>query len=78
MRLQHLIDKATKCHTLDKCPYDIIANCLEEYEIYGAIWTDKGLIYVAKMNEKGEISSRENPTKLYAIKGSDYAITTDY
>jgi hypothetical protein len=21
--------------------------------IYGAIWTDKGLIYVAKMNEKG-------------------------
>ena len=26
-----------------------------EYEIYGAIWTDKGLIYVAKMNEKGEL-----------------------
>lgn len=25
------------------------------YEIYGAIWTDKGLIYVAKMNEKGEL-----------------------
>lgn len=25
-----------------------------DYEIYGAIWTDKGLIYVAKMNEKGE------------------------
>ncbi len=24
------------------------------YTIYGAIWTDKGLIYVAKMNEKGE------------------------
>lgn len=22
--------------------------------IYGAIWTDKGLIYVAKMNDKGE------------------------
>ena len=22
--------------------------------IYGAIWTNKGLIYVAKMNEKGE------------------------
>ena len=22
-------------------------------EIYGAIWTDKGLIYVAKMNDKG-------------------------
>lgn len=27
----------------------------EELEIYGAIWTDKGLIYVAKMNEKGEL-----------------------
>lgn len=22
---------------------------------YGAIWTDKGLIYVAKMNEKGDL-----------------------
>lgn len=24
-------------------------------DIYGAIWTDKGLIYVAKMNDKGEL-----------------------
>ena len=24
-------------------------------EIYGAIWTDKGLIYVAKMNDEGEL-----------------------
>jgi hypothetical protein len=24
-------------------------------EVYGAVWTDKGLIYVAKMNEKGEL-----------------------
>ena len=24
-------------------------------KIYGAIWTDKGLIYVAKMNDKGEL-----------------------
>ena len=23
--------------------------------IYGAIWTDKGLLYVAKMNDKGEL-----------------------
>ena len=23
--------------------------------IYGAIWTDKGLIYVAKINDKGEL-----------------------
>ena len=32
---------------------------LNEYDdlskIYGAIWTDKGLIYVAKMNDKGEL-----------------------
>lgn len=24
-------------------------------ELFGAIWTDKGLIYVAKMNDKGEL-----------------------
>lgn len=30
---------------------DLIGNA----NIYGAIWTDKGLIYVAKMNEKGEL-----------------------
>ena len=32
---------------------------LNEFEdiskIYGAIWTDKGLIYVAELNEKGEM-----------------------
>ena len=27
----------------------------ERLKIYGAIWTDKGLIYVAKMNDKGEL-----------------------
>ena len=27
----------------------------DSHTIYGAIWTDKGLIYVAKMNEKGEL-----------------------
>lgn len=25
--------------------------------IYGAIWTDKGLIYVAKMNKKGDLEA---------------------
>jgi hypothetical protein len=24
-------------------------------ELYGAIWTDKGLIYVAKMNQEGKL-----------------------
>lgn len=36
-----------------------IQNYLKCYEtlvaIYGAIWTDKGLIFVAKMNEKGDL-----------------------
>ena len=27
----------------------------KKIQIYGAIWTDKGLIYVAKMNVKGEL-----------------------
>ena len=27
----------------------------KELKVYGAIWTDKGLIYVAKMNDKGEL-----------------------
>lgn len=41
---------------------DILSNKninLKDYlscrEIYGAIWTDKGLIYIAKMNDKGEL-----------------------
>ena len=29
-------------------------KCLIE-KVWGAIWTSKGLIYVAKMNEKGEL-----------------------
>jgi len=27
----------------------------KDYTIKGVIWTDKGLIYVAKMNDKGEL-----------------------
>ena len=27
----------------------------DSFSIFGAIWTDKGLIYVAKMNEKGDL-----------------------
>ena len=38
---------------------DILKVCEENMtgiqKLYGAIWTDKGLIYVAKMNEKGEL-----------------------
>ena len=33
-----------------------LVECLRfNYIVYGAIWTDKGLIYVAKMNDKGEL-----------------------
>lgn len=32
-----------------------IAMLNERYTLHGAIWTDKGLIYVAKMNDKGEL-----------------------
>lgn len=27
----------------------------KDFVVYGAVWTDKGLIYVAKMNDKGEL-----------------------
>jgi hypothetical protein len=30
-------------------------NQKNKWNLYGAIWTNKGLIYVAKMNEKGEL-----------------------
>ncbi len=29
-------------------------HLLENGNVYGAIWTDKGLIYVIKLNEKGD------------------------
>ena len=28
---------------------------LKDFNVFGAIWTDKGLIYVAKINNKGEL-----------------------
>ena len=36
---------------LDYVPISALTN----NQIRGAIWTDKGLIYVAKMNDKGEL-----------------------
>ena len=35
--------------------FSTIVGIAKEYTVYGAIWTNKGLIYVAKMNEKGEL-----------------------
>ena len=34
---------------------DMLEYYKRDYKVYGAIWTDKGLIYIAKMNEKGEL-----------------------
>lgn len=35
---------------------EVIKNYLKQnITCYGAIWTDKGLIYVAKMNDKGDL-----------------------
>ena len=45
------------CNKLSYEYYQTLAMAyeLEDFVVYGAIWTDKGLIYVAKMNDKGEL-----------------------
>lgn len=35
--------------------YDEIKHLGNGNDFYGAIWTDKGLIYVARLNEQGEL-----------------------
>ena len=35
--------------------FKTIAILNERYTLYGAIWTDKGLIYVSRMNDKGDL-----------------------
>lgn len=40
---------------LRKNEYEFLSVLPENPIIYGAIWTDEGLIYVAKMNDKGEL-----------------------
>ena len=52
--IKELCDEFVYRHIV--CPKtDWFVNCANPLEIYGAIWTDKGLIYVAKMNDKGEL-----------------------
>ena len=47
-----IYEKPTLCYG----DYDEYKDELHKEDIlFGAIWTDKGLIYVAKMNEKGEL-----------------------
>lgn len=60
-----VVDKEKDKHIFDtihngflvKGQYGIDARYYTDrkYKVYGAIWTDKGLIYVAKMNDKGEL-----------------------
>ena len=62
--IEELCDEFVCFGNLDKKQFSI-ADTFEEAKdfvkfsyydnIYGAIWTDKGLIYVAKMNDKGEL-----------------------
>ncbi len=42
---------------IDEYSKKIIESCIgnSKTNVYGAIWTDKGLIYVAKMNDDGEL-----------------------
>lgn len=45
-------------HDLDSALYYVKDfknhELVKDYEIYGAVWSNEGLIYVAKMNDKGE------------------------
>ena len=67
--IEELCDEFIIKHKYDTVlPYEIvnslkpILNGMKVYidefkksDVYGAIWTDKGLVYVAKMNDKGEL-----------------------
>ena len=56
--VMHIVDNNGFCEAVYGClsvSADDLKKNYECWEVYGAIWTDKGLIYVAKMNEKGEL-----------------------
>ena len=44
-----------KANEHDKLNGSSLKSYCNYVDIYSAIWTDKGLIYVAKMNDKGEL-----------------------
>ena len=51
-----MANKSTNKYKIYACLINANADYMFHCEnIYGAIWTDKGLIYVAKMNEEGEL-----------------------
>lgn len=48
--------RPNKVYAISNDFYQIKHIANNEYlDVYGAIWTSKGLIYVAKMNKKGEL-----------------------
>lgn len=51
--------KVLKNQVFEKSYFDVVSEQVRNGapigNLYGAIWTDKGLIYVAKMNKKGEL-----------------------
>ena len=66
--IKYGLSYAPRADTIEKLCDEFVANnellvfeditryaMYKNYIIYGAIWTDKGLIYVAKMNDKGEL-----------------------
>ena len=57
--IEELCDEFVAYHKTLKLTYCIRPTPFkkqdENFNIYGAIWTNKGLIYVAKMNEQGEL-----------------------
>ena len=50
-------DKSQKPYIYKQTTWDDLKKDWKQYHnnLYGAIWTEKGLIYVAKMNDKGEL-----------------------
>ena len=64
-KIENLCDKFVEVHKVlqngifDRPYFDIVRKEVADGgpvgDLYGAIWTSKGLIYVAKMNKKGEL-----------------------
>lgn len=54
---EYVIPKFRDVFVIDAFSKQICVNHIKcgNGDVYGAIWTDKGLIYVAKMNSKGEL-----------------------
>ncbi len=56
--VMHIVDNNGFCEAVYGClsvSIDDLKKDYECWEVYGAVWTNKGLIYVAKMNSKGDL-----------------------